>query len=417
MREMKNSGIGWVQNIPENWKVVKGKYVFKNEKQIVGVDVDKYERLALTMNGVVRRSKEDSEGLQPDKFNTYQILRKNELVFKLIDLQNISTSRVGLSSYTGIVSPAYIILKPTVKIYLAYAEKYYLMMWMNEVFNALGDSGVRSSLNSNELLNILLPLPPFEEQKQIADFLDKKSEEVDILIFKIQKEIELLQDYKKSIITKSVIKGLNKNVKLKNSGIEWAKQIPEHWNIKKGKYFLNYIVRPIKESDDVITCFRDGEVTLRKNRREDGFTMADKEIGYQGINKGDLIVHGMDGFAGAIGISDSRGKASPVLNVLDTKENKRYIMYYLRSLAFNNVFTALSTGIRVRSCDLRWNKLAELLYILPPIEEQNKIVEYLENKIKEIDSIIEDKNKQLDALEEYKKSIIYEYVTGKKEVK
>ena len=176
------------------------------------------------------------------------------------------------------------------------------------------------------------------------------------------------------------------------------------------------MAKPVRQDDGVITCFRDGEVTLRSNRREDGFTMADKEIGYQGVDIGDLVVHGMDGFAGAIGISDSRGKASPVLNVLDTEQNKKYIMYYLRSMAYGNVFTALSTGIRVRSCDLRWNKLAELLYPLPPIGEQSKIVEYIDRQIARTDEIIADKKAQIETLEAYKKSVIYEYVTGKKEV-
>lgn len=144
--------------------------------------------------------------------------------------------------------------------------------------------------------------------------------------------------------------------------------------------------------------------------------MSDKEIGYQGIDVGDLVVHGMDGFAGAIGISDSRGKASPVLNVMDTKQNKRYIMYYLRSMAYSDVFVALATGIRVRSCDLRWNKLADLPYPVPNIEEQTAIVEYIDATLEKTDVVITEKKSQIETLDEYKKSLIYEYVTGKKEV-
>ena len=198
---------------------------------------------------------------------------------------------------------------------------------------------------------------------------------------------------------------------MKDSGIAWVGKIPAHWTKKKGKYILRYMSKPVKQDDSVITCFRDGEVTLRSNRREDGFTMADKEIGYQGVDVGDLVVHGMDGFAGAIGISDSRGKASPVLNVLNTKQNKKYIMYYLRSMAYGEVFTALSTGIRVRSCDLRWNKLAELLYPLPPIDEQNNIVNYIDEQIARTNEIIADTQAQIDTLEQYKRSIITEAVT------
>lgn len=200
-------------------------------------------------------------------------------------------------------------------------------------------------------------------------------------------------------------------VKMKDSGIEWVGMIPANWKCERGKYILKYIQKPIKENDGVITCFRNGEVTLRSNRREDGFTMADKEIGYQGIDIGDLVVHGMDGFAGAIGISDSRGKASPVLNVLDTEQNKKYIMYFLRNMAYNNVFLALSTGIRVRSCDLRWNKLAELHYPIPSLKEQTKIVEYLDIKCAEIDKLFIDIQTEIDTLEEYKRSVITEKVT------
>lgn len=198
---------------------------------------------------------------------------------------------------------------------------------------------------------------------------------------------------------------------MKDSGFSWIGMIPYDWKCERGKYILKYMQKPIKENDGVITCFRDGEVTLRSNRREDGFTMADKEIGYQGIDVGDLVIHGMDGFAGAIGISDSRGKASPVLNVVDTEQNKRYIMYFLRSMAYNNVFLALATGIRVRSCDLRWNKLAELYYPIPSLEEQNKIVDYLDAKCKEIDVLSIDIQAEIDTLEEYKRSVIIDKVT------
>ena len=198
---------------------------------------------------------------------------------------------------------------------------------------------------------------------------------------------------------------------MKDSGIEWIGEIPKDWEIIKGKYVLEYLQKPVKDDDGVITCFRDGEVTLRSNRREDGFTLSDKEIGYQGIDVGDLVVHGMDGFAGAIGISDSRGKASPVLNVLNSKYNKRYLMYYLRSMAFSNVFVALASGIRVRSCDLRWNKLAELPYPTTSYDEQTEIVSYLDTKCSEIDATAEDIQKEISLLEDYKKSVITEAVT------
>ena len=209
--------------------------------------------------------------------------------------------------------------------------------------------------------------------------------------------------------------------KMKDSGIEWIGEVPEGWSIARGKHILTLLQRTVFPTDGVITCFRDGEVTLRSNRRGDGFTVSLKEIGYQGIEPGDLVVHGMDGFAGSIGISDSRGKSSPVLVVLDSSQDKKYLMYYLRSMAYNNVFLALSTGIRVRSCDLKWNKLADLLYLVPPIVEQHKLVSFLDEKCSEIDAML---SKNRSSIEEYKKlkqAVITQAVTkgvrGEREMK
>ena len=198
---------------------------------------------------------------------------------------------------------------------------------------------------------------------------------------------------------------------MKDSGIEWIKQIPTGWSTTRGKNILQLMKRPPEADDEVITCFRDGEVTLRRNRREEGFTFSDKEIGYQGIKKGDLVVHGMDGFAGAIGISDSDGKGSPVLVVCTTKENTRYLMYYLRTLAIQDVFLALATGIRERSCDLRWNKIADLLFPVPELNEQCRIVDYLDRKCSQIDAIIARQQEVIEKLKAYKLSIITEAVT------
>ena len=275
---------------------------------------------------------------------------------------------------------------------------------------------IRMRIPMDKFGGLFIPVAPIDEQYHIADFLDGKCAEIDALIANIQTQIDTLEQYKRSVITETVTKGLNPNAEMKASGIQWIGDMPAHWDVIRGKYILRYMQKPVRENDGVITCFRDGEVTLRSNRREDGFTMSDKEIGYQGIDVGDLVVHGMDGFAGSIGISDSRGKASPVLNVLDTDQCKRYIMYYLRSMAYSDVFLALATGIRVRSCDLRWNKLAELSYPVPPLDEQNTIVEHIDSVLSKADAVIADKKAQLATLDDYKKSLIFEYVTGKKEV-
>ena len=374
-----------------------------------------YQLLSLTTNGIKEKDEDDTSGKVPENYDGYQIVRKHDLVMCLFDL-DCSAVFSGLSYFDGMISPAYKILK----IDNSVSDERYYAYWFNYVsskrYYKQYSKSLRYTLNADEFNRLFSPVPPLEEQQCIADFLDRECEKIDKLKADIQAQIDTLEQYKRSVITEVVTHGLNPDVPKKDSGIAWVENYPTHWERKKGKYVLKLLSRPVKQDDGVITCFRDGEVTLRSNRREEGFTMADKEIGYQGVNIGDLVVHGMDGFAGAIGISDSRGKASPVLNVLDTEQNKKYIMYYLRSMAYNDVFTALSTGIRVRSCDLRWNKLAELLYPLPPIDEQVQIVECIDNQLARTNEIIADKKAQLETLDNYKKSLIYEYVTGKQEV-
>lgn len=323
---------------------------------------------------------------------------------------------IGISDSRGKGTPALNVLDCTEnKRYIMYLLR---TMAYTEVFQALA-TGIRvrtCDTNWKKLRELDYLLPPSSEQQEIVSYVDRRCAEMDSVASDIQSQIDVLEQYKRSTITEAVTSGMNPDAEMKDSGIQWIGMMPAHWNCIRGKYVLKYVQKPVREDDGVITCFRDGEVTLRSNRREDGFTMADKEIGYQGIDIGDLVVHGMDGFAGAIGISDSRGKASPVLNVLETDQNKRYIMYFLRSMAYSDVFLALATGIRVRSCDLRWNKLSELFYPIPPLEEQEAIVAHIDDVIEKTNAVIADKKAQLETLDEYKKSLIFEYVTGKKEV-
>lgn len=414
MREMKNSGIAWIGSVPAAWDVDKLKFHLKrNEPRNPGdaVVLSLYRELGV----IPKDSRDDNHNVTSEDTSKYKYVRPGDFV---INKMKAWQGSVAVSDYEGIVSPAYYVYNFTDTVFFKRYFHYLLRSCYKDEFMRLS-AGIRVGqwdLSSDALDNVPVLIPPITEQERIADFLDGKCAEIEALIADVQAQIDTLEQYKRSVITETVTKGLNPDVEMKDSEIQWIGMMPSHWDCIRGKYILKYIQKPVREDDGVITCFRDGEVTLRSNRREDGFTMADKEIGYQGIDVGDLVVHGMDGFAGAIGISDSRGKASPVLNVLGTEQNKRYIMYFLRSMAYSDVFLALATGIRVRSCDLRWNKLAELFYPVPPIEEQDAIVAHIDSVLQKTNDVIADKKEQLAVLESYKKSLIYEYVTGKKEV-
>ena len=417
MREMKDSGVKWIGVIPADWQVDNPKYHFTQRKDrapqgMVQLTASQKHGV-ITQTEYMERTGANIVTVQKD-FDILKLVCAGDFVIHMRSFQG----GLEYSEKTGSISSAYVMLIPGETIR---EPRYYKWFFKSSNYiDALSSTSnlVRDGQAMRWANFIQLPItfPPAAEQKRIADFLDVKCTEIDALISDVQAQIETLEQYKRSIITETVTKGLNPDAEMKDSGIQWIGMMPSHWECIRGKYILKYIQKPIREDDGVITCFRDGEVTLRSNRREDGFTVADKEIGYQGIDVGDLVVHGMDGFAGAIGISDSRGKASPVLNVLGTEQNKRYIMYFLRSMAYSDVFLALATGIRVRSCDLRWNKLAELFYPVPPIEEQEAIVAHIDSVLQKTNDVIADKKEQLAVLESYKKSLIYEYVTGKKEV-
>lgn len=202
-RDMKESGIEWIGMIPKDWEVIRVKNEFKPIKRVVGQEVDKYERLALTLNGVIKRSKEDAEGLQPEKFEGYQILKENELVFKLIDLENLKTSRVGLSAYCGLVSPAYIILTNGSHDN-RFSYYYFMSLYYGAIFNSLGGDGVRSALNKDDLLNIPYVCPSIHEQQAIANYLDEKCSKIDQTIEQKQTLIKQLEEYKQSLIYECV---------------------------------------------------------------------------------------------------------------------------------------------------------------------------------------------------------------------
>ena len=270
--EMKNSGVQWLGNIPKEWSVGKVKHEFYATKTIVGDKVNDYERLALTLNGVIKRSKDAGDGLQPEKFDGYQILKEHELVFKLIDLANVSTSRVGLSPYTGIVSPAYIVLHHRKDMNPRYGEYYFLSMWMNEVFNHIGGDGVRSALNAKDLLNIpYLKVSP-DEQQAIADYLDETCSKIDEIIAEAKASIDEYKELRQGVIFEAVTKGLDKNVEMKDSGVEWIGEIPVDWNIakinrvawttsgatplrsKETEYYDNAVIRWVRTLDLTETC-------------------------------------------------------------------------------------------------------------------------------------------------------------------
>lgn len=210
-----------------------------------------------------------------------------------------------------------------------------------------------------------------------------------------------------------MIDGLKPYAIYKNSGLRWIGEIPSHWDLQRAKWLFRRMDRPVRDSDEVVTCFRDGTVTLRKNRRLRGFTESLKEIGYQGIRRGDLVIHAMDAFAGAVGVSDSDGKGTPVYSVCEpaSNANANYYAHLIGEMARSQWILALATGIRERSTDFRFERFASQMVPLPPLAEQNAIVRFLGNADRQIKRYIRAKKMLIGLLNEQRQKAVKRAIT------
>jgi type I restriction enzyme S subunit len=207
--------------------------------------------------------------------------------------------------------------------------------------------------------------------------------------------------------------GLQPYPSYRESGLSWLGQVPGHWDVKRAKWLFRKMDRPVQQTDDIVTCFRDGVVTLRKNRRVRGFTEALKEIGYQGIRRGDLVIHAMDAFAGAVGVADSDGKGTPVYSVCEprTAVSAQYYAYVVREMARSQWIAALSRGIRERSTDFRFDDFASQPVPFPPLPEQVAIVRFLDHADRRIRRYVGSKRRLIALLIEQRQSFIERTLT------
>ena len=419
-REMKDSGIEWIGEIPKEWEIVRTKNEFIFHKNIVGNQADDYQRLALTLNGVVKRSKEDSNGLQPEMFTGYQIIKQGEIVFKLIDLENIATSRVGLSPYVGLVSPAYIVLAPKQDIDAKYGEYFFISMWQRETFNHIGDDGVRSSLNSKDLLNIPYIRMVYDEKKIIVEKLDFQCIEINNILSKTRLSIEEYKKLKQAVITQAVTRGVRGNRELKDSQSTWFGQIPRDWEMRKIKYIFK-IQKDIagEEGYTVLSITQKGikPKDLSKNEGQ----LAENYSNYQLVHIGDFAMNHMDLLTGWVDVSKYEGVTSPDYRVFGLIDKDsycgQYYLYLMQMCYTNRIFYGLGQGVSgLGRWRLQADKFLNFSITVPGYEEQKEIASYLDRKCSAIDELIAKKEQYLSEIENYKKSLIYEYVTGKKEV-
>lgn len=415
MRKMKDSEIEWVGDIPAEWETHPIYYYFgeRKHKNSLGKEGN---LLSLSYGKVIRKDITSSDGLLPENYNGYNIVEKNDIVLRLTDLQNDKRSlRTGLVKERGILTSAYVTLRPIKEEFSPFFHYVLHAYDVMKVFYNMGN-GVRQGLNFDELSKCMLIAPPLSEQKAIAEFLDKKCGEVDALIADIQQEIETLEQYKRSVITEAVTKGLDPSVPMKDSGIDWVGNMPKHWKKMPNKYLMykEKKICPVYNGESILSLTMKGVVVRDLDA---GGKMPTSFDGYQQIEAGNLLMclFDIDVTPRCIGLICNNGVTSPAYSQFIMKEDAYapFYSYYYLMVDFTKELLHMAKNLRH---SLNEEQFGAILAPVPPIEEQRQIADYLDKKCKEIEEIIADKQSQIETLESYKKSLIYEYVTGKKEV-
>lgn len=415
MREMKDSGIEWVGKVPATWKIMPNKYIMTKKKVIKEV-YDGENIISLSMNGVIIRDLE-AGGKMPKTFDGYQIVYPGNLLMCLFDY-DVTPRCIGLIKDYGVTSPAYSQFVMNNGNYSGYYYYYYLMIDHTKALLHLAKN-LRHSLTEEQLGAILAPVPTIEEQQRIVDFLDFKCSKIDATAEDIQKEISLLEEYKKSLVYNVISNGINHSIYSTESDEVWG-NLPQGWKLVDIKYLFEIVKRIAgKEGYDVLSVTQKG-LKIKDITSGDG-QLADNYCGYQFVYPTDYVMNHMDLLTGWVDCSELFGVTSPdyrVFRLIDrSAHNLVYYKYVMQCCYMNKIFYSLGQGVsNLGRWRLQTSSFNNFKIPVPPKDEQDEIADFLDTKCSEIDSLIADKKRQLDILADYKKSLTYEYVTGKKEV-
>lgn len=431
MREMKDSGVPWIGDIPVDWNV---SIVLSEFEEVKNINKGMLEKnlLSLSYGNIVRKEINSNNGLLPDSFETYNIIPQNSIVLRLTDLQNDKRSlRSAICNEQGIITSAYttIQLKSDIENHPRYMNYLFRCYDDCKVFYGLGN-GVRQSINYSELKRVAILKPSYNCQMQIAKYLDTKCTQIDTIITKEQSVIEKLQEYKRAIITNAVVKGLDLTVEMVDSGIEWIDSIPNYWKIKR-LIFSAYIRarlgwKGLKTDEytseghpflSAVNIQNDKLVWEDLNFINDNRYDESPEIK---LELGDLLLVKDGAGIGKCAVVDQLPYGTATTNsslgvITPYPElNSMYLYYFFKSAIFQTYISRIKNGMGVPH--LTQGNLKNIMVVIPPYCEQEAIVAYLDKKCSNLDSIILKKQALIDKLAEYKKSLIYEVVTGKKEV-
>ena len=429
MRKMKESGISWIGLVPYDWKIMRLKYVsdfyngYRGSNYPSGDDLVEEGIPFLTSNNIhgetLDVSDEITKYITQEKYDSLggAKVMKNDIIFCLRG--SVGTCAINKSIDEGTVASSLVDIRP----------KKIDPNFLNYVLNSpLAEIQTLDFMNGSCALNLsaenvssyVIFVPSIPEQHRISTYLDAKCAEIDALTVDIQTQIDTLEQYKRSVITETVTRGLDKNVEKKESGSQYWGDIPVKWDIVDIKYLFEIVKRIAgHEGYDILSITQHG-IKVRDTSTNEGQVAADYS-NYQFLYPGEYAMNHMDLLTGWVDLSDKFGVTSPdyrVFRLRDTKRNsRRYYKYIMQICYMCRIFYSLGNGVsNLGRWRLQTSSFNNFKVPVPPYEEQEEISDYLDAKIREIEATIEIKNEQLSTLDLFKKSLIYEYVTGKKEV-
>lgn len=411
-KEYKDSGVKWLGEIPSHWEIFRNKDIFHERKYAVGKNSGNYTLLSLTKRGVIIRNMDDG-GKFPTEFDTYKVVEPGDFVFCFFDVDETPRA-VGLSSEYGMITGAYTVLRQSIanSQYLYY---YYLSIDEAKALKPLY-TGLRKTVPLNAFMSMQIYLPPRAEQDAIVRYLDSATSEIDKAIAMQQKMIDLLNERKQIIIQNAVTKGLDENVEMKESGVEWIGRIPKHWEVNPLRKYLKVCSKRNMPDAQLLSVTREEGVIIRniESKEENHNYIPDDLSNYKYVQKGQFVINKMKSWQGSYGVSNYDGIVSPAYFVYDLMYyNKEYFSLAIRSKKFSPFFSKYSKGIRIDQWDLMPEALKIIPFLEPPVEEQNAIVHFLKDIIPRINDNITNCQRQITLLQERKQIIINEVVTGK----
>lgn len=410
----KDSGIEWLGQIPTHWDLLRNKIFITEHDNVVGQDAYKYTLLSLTKQGVIQRDIESGKGKFPKEFDNYKIVESGNIIFCLFDVDETPRT-VGLSSIDGMITGAYNVFS----IKGINSQFYYYYFLAVDEAKALRPlySGLRKVVKTERFAGLRIPVPPEEEQRQIVAYLDYKSNKINERICQRERELQTLSELKQAEIATVVIRGLDPNVPMKESGIEWLGKIPAHWEVRKIKNCLQERSEKGYPNEPIL-CATQSRGVIPQDMYDNRVVVVNKDFDKLKLVKcGDFVIS-LRSFQGGIEYAYYQGIISAAYTILTPKDkrNSEYFKHLFKSHDFIQLLQTCVTGIR-EGQNINYAMLAKHFIPIPPIEEQQKIVLYIKNRLYVIDEYISKLKAEINYLQEYKQRLISDVVTGKVDVR